>query len=102
GREAQAMGGLGDHPHIVTIYDVGEENGETYIILQYMAGGSLDELLRGTDKHLLPIGQALRVAAQTCRSLEYAPPPSIIHRALKPRNIWFPVHRPVQRKVSAH
>src|SRR5262249_18491100 len=71
-REAQAMGRLGDHPHIVTIYDVGEENGETYIILQYMAGGSLDELLRGTDKHLLPIGQALRVAAQTCRALEYA------------------------------
>jgi serine/threonine protein kinase len=90
-REAQAMGRLGDHPHIVAIHDVGEENEETYIIVQYMAGGSLDELLRGADKHVLPITQALRVGTQTCRALEYAHGHSIIHRDLKPGNIWFTV-----------
>lgn len=36
--EAQAMGRLGDHPHIVTIHDIGEEDGQPYIVSQYMAG----------------------------------------------------------------
>ncbi|HVO25099.1 MAG TPA: protein kinase, partial [Candidatus Margulisiibacteriota bacterium] len=43
-REAQAMGRLGDHPNIVTIHDVGDDNGQPYIISQYMAGGAVDGL----------------------------------------------------------
>ena len=43
-REAQAMGRLGDHPHIVTVYDIGEEDGQPYIVRQYMAGGSVEDL----------------------------------------------------------
>ncbi len=48
-REAQAMGRLGDHPHIVTIHDIGEEDGpegqvRPYIVSQYMAGGDLEGL----------------------------------------------------------
>ena len=46
-REAQAMGRLGDHPHIVTVYDIGEEDGRPYIVSQYMPGGSVDDLLAG-------------------------------------------------------
>src|SRR4029453_3665557 len=45
-REAQAMGRLGDHPHIVTVHDIGEENGQAFIVSQFMAGGSLEEALR--------------------------------------------------------
>ncbi len=41
-REAQAMGRLGDHPHIVTVFDIGEESGEPYIVSQYMPGGDLE------------------------------------------------------------
>src|SRR5262249_51180583 len=45
GHEARAMGRLGDHPNIVTIFDVSEEQGQPYIVTQYMAGGSVDGLL---------------------------------------------------------
>jgi serine/threonine protein kinase len=54
GREAQAMGRLGDHPHIVTVYDTGDENGTPYIVSQYMSGGSVQGLLRGHEHHRLP------------------------------------------------
>src|SRR5882724_4246123 len=37
-REAQAMGRLGDHPHVVTVHDIGEESGEPFIVCQYMEG----------------------------------------------------------------
>src|SRR4051794_3864 len=38
-REAQSMARLGDHPHVVTVHDIGEENGDPYIVSQFMAGG---------------------------------------------------------------
>ena len=41
-REAQAMGRLGDHPHIVPVFDIGEENGQPYIVSQLMAGGDVE------------------------------------------------------------
>ena len=44
-REAQAMARLGDHPHIVTVHDIGEQDGRLYIVSQYMAGGSVADLL---------------------------------------------------------
>src|SRR6185436_17871217 len=43
-REARAMARLGDHPNIVTVFDVGDENGEPYIVSQYVGGGTLAEL----------------------------------------------------------
>ncbi|MCH8948484.1 MAG: protein kinase, partial [Acidobacteria bacterium] len=48
-REAQAMGRLGDHPHIVTIHDIGDENGQPYIVCQYMAGGDREVLLQRAE-----------------------------------------------------
>src|SRR4051812_49486745 len=44
-REAQSMARLGDHPHVVTVHDIGEEAGDPYIVSQYMAGGALDDPL---------------------------------------------------------
>jgi len=44
-REARAMARLGDHPNIVTVFDVGDENGTPYIVSQYVGGGTLAELL---------------------------------------------------------
>jgi hypothetical protein len=41
-REAQAMGRLGDHPNIVTVFDIGDDGGQPYIVSQYMGGGDLD------------------------------------------------------------
>jgi class 3 adenylate cyclase len=88
-REARAMGRLGDHPHIVTIYDVGEEGGQPYIVSQYMGGGSVEDLLQRSEKRQLPTELAARLADQMCHALEYAHARSIIHRDLKPGNVWL-------------
>jgi class 3 adenylate cyclase len=88
-REAQAMGRLGDHPHIVTVHDIGEERGQPFIVSQYMAGGSVEDLLQRAGGHRLPIDQALRIADQVCMALEHAHSCRVIHRDLKPGNVWL-------------
>jgi class 3 adenylate cyclase len=88
-REAQAMGRLGDHPHVVTVYDIGEEDGQPYIVSQYMAGGDLEGLLQQAENRRLPLDQALRIAVEVRDALEHAHARGIIHRDLKPGNIWL-------------
>ncbi|HEU4759168.1 MAG TPA: protein kinase, partial [Dehalococcoidia bacterium] len=88
-REAQAMGRLGDHPHIVTVFDIGDESGEPYIVSQYMAGGDLAGVLDKAEGRRLPVAQALRVATQVSQGLDHAHSRGIIHRDLKPGNIWL-------------
>jgi eukaryotic-like serine/threonine-protein kinase len=88
-REAQAMGRLGDHPHIVTIYDVGDDGGpggqrQPYIVSQYMAGGAVDAL-----EHPIALEQTLEIAKGVCRGLAYAHANGIVHRDLKPGNVWL-------------
>ncbi len=88
-REAQAMGRLGNHPHIVTVYDIGEEDGRPFIVSQYMPGGSVDGLLEGAAEHRLPVAEAVRIADEVCRALEHAHRQGIVHRDIKPANIWL-------------
>ena len=88
-REAQAMGRLRDHPHIVTVHDIGEEDGRPYIVSQHMAGGDLEGLLRQAENHHLPLDQALRIVDEIRQALEHAHGRGIIHRDLKPGNIWL-------------
>jgi class 3 adenylate cyclase len=93
-REAQAMGRLGDHPHIVTVHDIGDEAGpdgqaQPYIVSQYMAGGDLENMLQQAEGHRLPINEAVRIAIQVWQALEHAHSRGIIHRDLKPGNIWL-------------
>src|SRR3990172_4106464 len=88
-REAQAMGRLGDHPHIVTVHDIGDEGGQPYIISQYMAGGDLEGLLQRSENRRLSINQAVLIANQIRQALEHAHGRGIIHRDLKPGNVWL-------------
>ncbi len=88
-REAQAMARLGDHANVVTIYDVGDEEGQPYIVSQYMSGGSLDDLIREAEGHRLAVEQVLRIGGQVCDALEHAHSQGIVHRDIKPGNIWF-------------
>ncbi len=88
-REAQAMGRLGDHPHIVTVYDTGDEAGQPYIVSQHMAGGSVDDLLQRARNYRPPLDQVLRTAEQICQALEHAHARSVVHRDLKPGNVWL-------------
>ena len=89
-REAQAMGRLGDHPNIVTVFDTDQEGAEPYIVSQYMAGGDLAG--RAAAARRSPAADrrgAVRVAEQVCAGLEHAHARGIVHRDLKPGNIWF-------------
>ncbi|MCH7953831.1 MAG: protein kinase, partial [Chloroflexi bacterium] len=91
-REAQAMGRLGDHPHIVPVLDLGQEdvNGvsQPYIVSQYMAGGTAKELLAEADGDL-PLERTLRLAMDVCRGLEAAHGDNIVHRDLSLGNVWL-------------
>jgi len=87
--EAQAMARLGDHPHIVTVHDIGEEDSHPYIVTQLMAGGDVETLLRGAPTHRLPLDRAYAIAEQVCEALEHAHRHGIVHRDVKPGNVWL-------------
>ena len=88
-REAQSMARLGDHPHVVTVHDIGEENGDPYIVSQYMAGGSLDELIKNQPDKRLDIETTLEIADGLTKALEYAHERGVVHRDLKPANVFL-------------
>ena len=58
-REAQAMGRLGDHPHVLSIHDLGEDKGQPYLVLPLMPGGEVETLLEKAENHRLPLEQAM-------------------------------------------
>jgi class 3 adenylate cyclase len=88
-REAQAMGRLRDHPNIVAVFDIAEDDGDPYIVSQLMEGGAVDSLLAATEGRRFPIEQASRIARDMCLALEHAHQNRIIHRDLKPGNVWL-------------
>ena len=88
-REAQVMGRLGDHHNIMTIHDIGEENGQPYIVLPLMPGGDVESLIEKAPERRLPIEQAVGIAKSVCRGLVYAHGKGIIHRDIKPGNVWL-------------
>jgi tetratricopeptide (TPR) repeat protein/ribosomal protein L40E len=88
-REAQAMGKLGDHPNIVTIHDMGEHEGQPYIVLPVMAGGDVEGVIEKATDHRLPLDKTIEIAKAVCKGLEFAHSKGIIHRDLKPGNVWL-------------
>jgi tetratricopeptide (TPR) repeat protein len=88
-REAQVMGRLGDHANIMTIHDMGEEKGQPYIVLPLMPGGDVESLVEKAPEGRLPIEQAVGIAKAICRGLEYAHGKGVIHRDIKPGNVWL-------------
>ena len=84
-REAQAMGRLGSHSHIVTVFDLGEEpsassgQGQPYMVTELMGGGDVEGLIEDAPNHLLPLEQAVKIAQETCRGLEFAHSRGIVH-----------------------
>ncbi len=88
-REAQAMGRLGSHPHIVTVFDLGQEQDQPYMVTELMGGGDVEGVIEDTAGHRLSLEQAVSIAMETCRGLEFAHSRGIVHRDLKPGNVWL-------------
>jgi tetratricopeptide (TPR) repeat protein len=82
-REAEAVARL-DHPNIVRIYEVGEQDGQPYLALEYVAGGTLGKRLAGNP--LAPTAAAALVET-LARAIDHAHRQGIVHRDLKPANI---------------
>jgi predicted Ser/Thr protein kinase len=83
-REARTAGKL-SHDNITVIYDVGEDKGRPYIVMEYLTGKDLGTILESGDP--LTIEQKLHYAAQICRGLSFSHSNGIIHRDIKPGNI---------------
>src|SRR5687767_12011996 len=88
-REAKAMARLDEHPNVVSVYDIGEEEGNPFIVTQYVRGGSVADVLTACSPAPLELPEAIRIAAQTCRALNHAHAHGILHRDVKPRNVWL-------------
>ena len=79
---------LGDHPHVVSVLDTGEEDGNPFIVSEYMPGGDVEGLL-SAEGGRLAVERAVEIAADVCRALEHAHARGIVHRDLKPANVWL-------------
>jgi serine/threonine protein kinase/tetratricopeptide (TPR) repeat protein len=84
-REARAASAL-NHPHIITIYDFGQENGRDFIASEFVEGHRLRDYV-GTSE--LTLNQIVEVAIQVASALETAHAAGIIHRDIKPENIML-------------
>jgi serine/threonine protein kinase len=84
-REARAAGGL-NHPHLVAVFDVGNEEGLLYLVTELVDGESLRALLR---RGVPPLRQILEIGAQAADGLAAAHAGGIVHRDLKPDNIML-------------
>jgi serine/threonine-protein kinase len=82
-KEAQAAASL-DHPNICAIYEVGEENGDSFIVMQYVAGQTLSDRIKNRP---LPPAEIVDIAVQIVDALREAHSRGIIHRDIKPQNI---------------
>jgi serine/threonine-protein kinase len=83
-REAESAGLL-THPHIVTIYDCGEEHDLAYIAMEFLDGHDLKEYVK--QEHLLPLRETLSIVADVAEALDYAHTKGVVHRDIKPANI---------------
>jgi serine/threonine-protein kinase len=83
-REARAAARVSDHPHVVTIYDIGEQDGTPFIVMELFSGGSVAERLRAGP---IPQQTALRWLEEAASALDHAHKHDIVHRDVKPANL---------------
>lgn len=83
-REAKCTGSL-QHQNIVTVYELGDQDGCPYLVMQYLEGESLDAMI--SARRPLQISEKLGIMVQVCNGLNYAHQQGVIHRDIKPANI---------------
>jgi serine/threonine protein kinase len=84
-REARLAARL-DHPNIVQVFDVGEDEGRPFIVMEQVDGGTLWDHLDGRRRSI-PRGEALRLLGQLCDGLGHAHAKNLVHRDIKPQNL---------------
>jgi beta-lactam-binding protein with PASTA domain/tRNA A-37 threonylcarbamoyl transferase component Bud32 len=84
--EARAVAAL-NHPNVLQVYDWGEQDGQPYLVTEFLAGGSLRQLLDAGGR--LTPSQAVHVGLEATAALDYAHRRGIVHRDVKPANLLF-------------
>jgi hypothetical protein len=84
-REARLAAKL-DHPNVVQVFDVGEEEDRPYIVMEHVDGGTLADRLEGRRRSL-PGAESLRLLSQLCDGLGHAHSKKLVHRDIKPQNL---------------
>ena len=84
-REARAAAGLSSHPHVVTIYDVGEYDGRAFMVMELMPGGTVADRLRAG--RTIADETALRWLREAAGALDAAHDQGVVHRDIKPGNL---------------
>ena len=84
-REARAAAGLSSHPHVVTIYDVGEYDGRAFMVMELMPGGTVADRLRAG--RTIADETALRWLREAAEALDAAHDQGVVHRDIKPGNL---------------
>jgi eukaryotic-like serine/threonine-protein kinase len=84
-REARAVARVSDHPHVVTIYDIGEHEGSAFIVMEYFPGGTVADRLRSAGP--IPAPTVLTWLDEAASALDHAHRAGIVHRDVKPANL---------------
>src|SRR5262245_37294327 len=84
-REAQACARL-SHPNVITVYDMGEEDNHLFIVMELLEGDELKQII--SQRRQLFLEEKLSLMAQVCDGLGYAHQKGVIHRDVKPGNIY--------------
>ena len=85
-REAETAGRL-NHPHIVTIFDAGEEHDLAFIAMEFLKGKDLAPFIK--PETLLPLPKVMSIIARVAEALSYAHTNNVVHRDIKPANIMY-------------
>src|SRR5918993_1799597 len=83
-REARAVAQL-NHPHVVTVIDAGEDEGNPYIVFEYVEGETLKDRIKRCGR--LPVAEAVAYAIEISRALSAAHKQRLVHRDVKPQNV---------------
>src|SRR4051812_12937589 len=89
-REARAAAGLSSHPNVATIYDVGEHEGRTFMVMELLTGGTVADKIRAGEE--IPPATALRWLRDAAGALDTAHAQDVVHRDVKPGNMLLDEH----------